>query len=170
MDLLHVRCRRDRTFRDICIIAMYETWLDGTVPEVKVSQLNHRQVWQNMTVRKDTGWRGGVCVYIHNRFTRTCTHPIWRGCLCPCVPPYYLLSVVFSCVYIASDANDKTATVQVAKEATAMLTPGALVFTPGGLTHLTQRILPSLRQYVNIPTRRGNILDVCYGNISNIHL
>ncbi|KAK0139949.1 hypothetical protein N1851_023110 [Merluccius polli] len=28
-------------------------------------------------------------------------------------------------------------------------------------------VLPSLQQYVDIPTRRGNILDLCYGNITD---
>ena len=30
-------------------------------------------------------------------------------------------------------------------------------------------VLPSLQQYVDIPTRRGNMLDLCYGNIT-VHI
>ncbi|CAL8361170.1 unnamed protein product [Arctogadus glacialis] len=37
MDLLHARCRMERAFRDICIIALTETWLDDSVSDDEVS-------------------------------------------------------------------------------------------------------------------------------------
>jgi len=88
--------------------------------------------------------------------------------------PYYLPrefpTVVVSCVYVAPSANIKVAAELVAEDANAMLAkyPGAPVFVLGDFnTCRLDCVLPSFQQYVNIPTRRANILDLCYGNITD---
>lgn len=75
-----------------------------------------------------------------------------------------------NCVYIASSTNIKTAAELVAEDANAMMAkyPGALVFIVGDFnTCRLDNVLPSFQQYVDIPTRKANILDMCYGNITD---
>lgn len=37
LDLLHAKCLVERAFREACIIALTETWLDEDVPDSEVS-------------------------------------------------------------------------------------------------------------------------------------
>ncbi len=58
----------------------------------------------------------------------------------------------------------------ITEDANAMLAkyPGAPLFILGDFNSCRlDCVLPSLQQYVDIPTRRGNILDLCYGNITD---
>ena len=88
--------------------------------------------------------------------------------------PHYLPrefpTVVTSCVYIPPNANTNTASELVAKEAISMLAkyPGAPVLIMGDYNRCRlDTVLPSFHQYVDTPTRKDNILDLCYGNIAD---
>ncbi|KAL0180332.1 hypothetical protein M9458_025774, partial [Cirrhinus mrigala] len=37
MDVLHGRCRTEKSFRDVCIITLFKTWLNDSVPDEEVS-------------------------------------------------------------------------------------------------------------------------------------
>ncbi len=66
--------------------------------------------------------------------------------------------------------NIKTAAELVAKDANAMMAkyPGAPVFIVGDFnTCRLDNVLPSFQQYVDIPTRKANIFDMCYSNITD---
>lgn len=48
--------------------------------------------------------------------------------------------------------------------------PNAPVFILGDFNNCRlETVLPSFKQYVDIPTRKDNVLDLCYGNISNAY-
>lgn len=79
-------------------------------------------------------------------------------------------TVVISCVYITPSSNIRTAAEIIAKDTNALLTeyPSTLLFILGDFNNCRQHcVLPSLQKCVDIPTRRDNILDLCYGNITD---
>ena len=179
MDLLHARSRYQKTFKDVCIIALSETWLDESVPDSEVSLDNFTIIRADRT--RDSGKRrcGGVCLYINDRWCnnikvhrKMCTPNL--ELLTVSLRPFYLPrefpTVVISCVYVVPEANINIAAEMIAEDANAMLAkyPGAPLFILGDFNSCRlDRVLPSLQQYVDIPTRRGNILDLCYGNVSD---
>lgn len=68
------------------------------------------------------------------------------------------------------NTNTKVAAKLVAADANAMLAKysGAPVFILGDYNSCRlDNVLPSFQQYVDIPTRRENILDLCYDNITD---
>lgn len=67
MDLLHARCRLERAFRDICIIALSETWLDESVSDAEVSLDNFMIIRSDRSKASGKMRGGGVCIYINNR-------------------------------------------------------------------------------------------------------
>lgn len=81
-------------------------------------------------------------------------------------------TLVISCVYIHPSANVTTAAELVASTVTNMQGkyPDAPVLVMGDLNSCRlDSSLPSFQQYVDIPTRRKNTLDLCYGNIINAY-
>lgn len=83
--------------------------------------------------------------------------------LCPFYLPRELPTLVVSCVYIAPSANIKTAEKLVAEDANAMMAKysRAPVFIVEDFnTFRLDNVLPSFQKYVDIPTRKANILDV----------
>ena len=91
MDMLHARCRLERAFRDICIIALTETWLDGSISDNEVTLDGFTIIRSDRTVQSGKTRGGGVCFYINDRW---CTNievhqnvrPISRCWLCPYAP------------------------------------------------------------------------------------
>lgn len=57
MELLHARCRLERASRDICIIALTNTWLDQWVPDVKV-RLDNFTISRSDRLRQSGKMRG----------------------------------------------------------------------------------------------------------------
>lgn len=179
MDLLHAKCRLERTFRDACIIALTETWLDGTTPDSEVS-LDHFTILQADRTRKSGKNKGGgVCIFVNKRW---CVNI--KKHLSICTPDVELLTlslrryylprefpcVVISCVYIPPSANTRIAADLLAEDASSMMAkyPDAPLFILGDFNNCKLgSVMPSLHQYVNIHTRRHNTLDLCYGNISD---
>ncbi|KAK0143367.1 Retrovirus-related Pol polyprotein from type-1 retrotransposable element R1 [Merluccius polli] len=87
--------------------------------------------------------------------------------------PYYLPrefpTVVISCVYIPPGVNTNTAAELVAQNVHTMLSkyPDAPVLIMGDFNSCKlDCVLPSFEQYVDVPTRREKVLDLCYGNIN----
>ncbi|GAA6215221.1 A disintegrin and metalloproteinase with thrombospondin motifs 17 isoform X1 [Lates japonicus] len=179
MDLLHARCRLERAFRDICIIALTETWLDESVLDEEVGLDNFTIIRSDRTTNSGKTRGGGVCLYINDRWCNNIKAHHKASTpdlelLTVSLRPYYLPrefpAVVVSCVYIPPDANYNKAAEMLAGEANSMLAryPGAPVFIMGDYNNCRlDRTLPSFQQYVDIPTRRENVLDLCYGNIAN---
>lgn len=68
VDTLHAKCLVDRAYKEACIIALTETWLDEAVPDAEVSLDNFTILRADRT--KDSGKErgGGVCVYKNNRW------------------------------------------------------------------------------------------------------
>lgn len=113
MDLLHARCRMERAFRGICIIALSETLLDQSVTDVAVSLGNFTIIRSNSTKQSGKMCGGGVCLYINNWWCnnfkarhRLCTPNL--ELLCPFVHficPRNLMQLCLRCVYVAHRAN-----------------------------------------------------------------
>ena len=178
MDLLHARCRMERAFRDICIIALTETWLDDSVSDDEVSLDNFTIIRSDRTRNSGKTRGGGLCLYINDRWCsnikthrRVCSPDLEM--LTVSLRPYYLPrefpTVVVSCVYIEPSANGNIAAELVAEDANAMAAkyPGSPVLILGDFnTCRLDSVLPTFQQYVDTPTRGNNILDLCYGNNS----
>lgn len=88
--------------------------------------------------------------------------------------PFYLPrefpAVVVTCTYIPPSANTKVAAEILAEVANSMLAkyPEAPVFMLGDFNKcILDDVLPSFQQYVDVPTRKENTLDLCYGNITD---
>ncbi|XDV33380.1 hypothetical protein PO909_003804 [Leuciscus waleckii] len=73
------------------------------------------------------------------------------------------------CVFINKRcANIQAAAELIAENANSMLSkyPRAPVFYMGDYNNCSlDSVLPSFHQYVHCPTRKGNVLDLCYGNV-----
>lgn len=173
------RCQLERAFRDTCIIALTETWLDESISDTEVSLDNFTVIRSDRTGQSGKTCGGGVCLFINHKWAnnikvhrKLCTPHLEMLTLS--IRPYYLprefSTVVVSCVYVAPSANTKIAAELIAEEANAMLAkyPGAPLVILGDFNTCTlDTVLPSFQQYVNVPTRGENILDKCYGNITN---
>lgn len=68
MDMLRARCRLERAFRDICIIALTETWLDGSISDNEVTLGGFNIIRSDRTAQSGKMRGGGVCFYINDRW------------------------------------------------------------------------------------------------------
>ena len=179
MDLLHAKCLVERAYKEACIIAFTETWLNEAVTDAEVDLDNFTILRADRTrgSRKVKG--GGVCMYVNNNnikiHSKVCTPNLEM--LTVSLRPFHLPrefpTVVISCVYIPPSANINAAAELVANSANDMQGkyPEAPVFIVGDFNSCRlESVLPSFQQYVDVPTRRGNILDLCYGNITDAYI
>ncbi|XP_061896893.1 uncharacterized protein LOC133645982 [Entelurus aequoreus] len=173
MDLLHARCRFERALRDICIIALSGTWLEESVIDSEVSLDNFTIVRSDRTKHSGKTRGGGVCLYINDRWCnnikvhcKVCRPnlELLTLSLRPFQLPREFPTVVVSCIYVAPSANINTAAEQM--PCYKYLGAPLLYFRDFNGCRL-DNVLPSFEQYVDIPTRRGNILDLYYGNITD---
>lgn len=75
-------------------------------------------------------------------------------------------------IYIPPGANTNAAAELAAQNIHVMLNkyPEAPVFIMGDFNSCKlDSVLPSFEQYVDSPTRKNNVLDLCYGNINNAY-
>lgn len=180
MDLPHARCQLQRAFRNNFIIALSKIWLEESVPDVEVSLDNFLIIRSNRMGQLRKMWGRMVCLYVN--INRRCKNIKVHRKVCTPNPemltlslrPYYLPwefpMLVVSCVYIPPSANIKTAAELVAEDANAMMAkyPGALAVIMGDFnTCRLDNVLPTFQQYVDIPTRKANILYMRYGNITD---
>lgn len=100
------------------------------------------------------------------------TRPGVTDCLPPSLlsPPGVPCCSGQLCLHCTQRYSINTAAELTAADANNMLAryPGAPLFILGNFnTCKLDSVLPSLQQYVDIPTRRANILDLCHGNIAD---
>lgn len=177
MDQLHAKCQGERLFRDACIIALTESWLDESISDSEINLDNVLTIRADRTRQSGKERGGGLCVFINKRW---CTNIKIHSVICTpdveiltlSLRPFYLPrefpTVVFACVYCPPDANIQAAVELIAENANSMLSkyPRAPVFYMGDYNNCSlDSVLPSFHQYVHCPTRKGNVLDLCYGNV-----
>ncbi|KAL0168321.1 hypothetical protein M9458_036543, partial [Cirrhinus mrigala] len=181
MDLLHAKCSMERGYKDACIIVLTETWLDEEVPESEVS-LDHFTILRADRTHPSGKVRGGgICIYVNNRWcdnikihNRICTPDVemMTVSLRPFHLPREFQTVVITCVYICPSANARVAAELVADNANTMLAtyPEAPAFILGDFNNCRLNdVLPSFHQFVDVPTRKENTLDLCYGNVAGAY-
>ncbi|CAM4567741.1 unnamed protein product [Leuciscus chuanchicus] len=167
----------ERLFRDACIIALTESWLDESISDSEINLDNFLTVRADRTRQSGKERGGGLCVFINKRW---CTNIKIHSIICTpdveiltlSLRPFYLPrefpTVIFGCVYCPPDANIQAAAELIAENANSMLSkyPRAPVFYMGDYNNCSlDSVLPSFHQYVHCPTRKGNVLDLCYGNV-----
>lgn len=117
-----------------------------------------------------------VCTFINKRW---CTNIKIHCTVCSSdveqltlsLHPLYFLrefpTVVISCVYIPPSANTRVAAELVAEGTNSLLAkyPDAPLW---GISTVVHSVVLSFHQYVDIPTRRHNTLDLCHSNITNL--
>lgn len=181
MDILHAKCRVEKAFREASIIALTESWLNDSITEGEVSLDNFTTIRADRTKESGKERGGGICIYINDRWcnniivhAKVCTPDI--ELLTLSLRPFSLFrefpTLVFSTVYIHPGANIKTAAEIAARSANHMLDryPNAPAFILGDFNNCRlETVLPYFKQYVAIPTRKDNVLDLFYGNISNAY-
>lgn len=177
MDILHAKCRVEKAFPEASIIALTEPWLNDSITDGEVSLDNFTTIRADRTKESGKERGGGICIYISGRWCnnikvheKVCTPDIEMLTLS--LRPRKFPTLVFSTVYIHPGTNIKTAAEIAAWSANHMLDryPNAPVFIPGDFNNCRlETVLPSFKQYVDIPTRKDNVLDLCYGNISNAY-
>ena len=68
IDELHAKCRYDNVYREACVVAFCETWLDSTRPDDD-SILDGFTVYRSDRTKESGKTRGGgLCIYINNRW------------------------------------------------------------------------------------------------------
>lgn len=90
--------------------------------------------------------------------------------------PFYLPrefpTLVFTFVYIPPSANSGKAEEVVTSNANALSAkyPDAPLFILGDFnTCRLEGVLPSFQQFVEVPTRRDSVLDLCYGYVNSAY-
>lgn len=172
-----------RDYRDACLMAFTETWLNvlDTDSALEISGFGAplRLDRDSEVTHKTMG--GGVCLYINRRWCRNITV---RERLC--LPDIELLSVSLRpdylprefpqifviVVYIHPKADAKAAADIVFKTVNKLqsISPVAPNFILGDFNHCNlKKTLNSFYQYVTCPTRRDKTLDLCYGSIKGAY-
>lgn len=130
MDQLHAKCQGERLFRDVCIIALTESWLDESISDSEINLDNFLTVRADRTRQSGKERGGGLCVFINKRW---CTNIKIHSVICTpdveiltlSLRPFYLPrefpTVVFGCVYCPPDANIQAAAELIAEDANSML-------------------------------------------------
>ncbi len=181
IDVLHAKCRVERTYDEASVIALTETWLDEATPDAEVDLDNLTIIRADRTKKSGKGRVGGVCMYINDRWCKNikthnkiCTPDVEMLTLS--LRPFHLArefpTVVISRLYVPPSADANTAAETVACIISDMQGkyPSTLVFITGDFNSCRlDKVLPSFHQYVDIPTRRKNILDLCYGSIPDAY-
>ncbi len=181
LDLLHAKCLMDASFREACVLAVTESWLDESVPDAEVALDGFELLRADRTSNSGKLRGGGVCMYINSQW---CTNIKVHKRICN--PDLELLTlsayafylprefstVVLSCVYVPPSANVKAAAEQVAHNTQAMLGkyPDAPVLILGDFNSCQlDYVLPAFKQYVDVPTRFNKTIDLCYSNIQEAY-
>ena len=114
IDELHAKCRYDNVYREACVMAFCETWLDSTRPDDDII-LDGFTVYRSDRTKESGKTRGGgLCIYINNRW---CSNVKIHTTLCSpnlelltlSVRPFYLprefSNIVLCCVYVPPRAD-----------------------------------------------------------------
>ena len=181
IDELHAKCQYDNVYREACVMAFCETWLDSTHPDDDII-LDGFTVYRSDRTKESGKTRGGgLCIYINNRW---CSNVKIHTTLCSpnlelltlSVRPFYLprefSNIVLCCVYVPPSADALAAADTIASYMQSMLLRylDAPVFVMGDFNSCTlDTALPSFHQYVHVPTRNNKTIDLCYGNIPSAY-
>ncbi|KAJ8363033.1 hypothetical protein SKAU_G00118640 [Synaphobranchus kaupii] len=121
--------RAERAYREACIIALTESWLDETVPDPEV-HLDNFTIFRADRTKASGKERGaGVCMYVNNRwcnnikiYSVVCTPNVEMLTLSlrPFHLPREFPTVVIICIYIPPSANVNAAAELVATDANSI--------------------------------------------------
>ena len=155
-----------------------ETWLSESVPDNAIDIPNHTLVRGDRTIESGKSRGGGLCFFINdswcNNFSikqKTCNTDLES--LTIGLRPFYLprefTQILVTAVYIHPKANADNARDQL--KATISLIenshPDAVNLIMGDFNHCKiDDLIPTYTQYIDLPTRNNNTLDLCYGNIN----
>ena len=170
-------------FRDVCVLALTETWLTDADPDstliIDGFGAPIRLDRDPRTTGKSRG--GGVCLYINPRW---CTNVTVRERIClpdiellsVSVRPFYLPrefpQIFLTVVYIHPSANANAAAdvIHSVSQRLQSLSPDAPSFFLGDFNHVNcKKSLNGFKQYVTCLTRGNNTLDLCYGSIKGAY-
>lgn len=68
MDMLHAKCWVERAYKEACVIALTETWLDESVLDSNASLEGFTVIQAGRTGQSDKDSCGGVCIYVNDRW------------------------------------------------------------------------------------------------------
>ncbi len=176
----NVRCLRE--YRDACMIALTETWLNGKDCDTELSLDGFgaplRLDRDPSVTGKSQG--GGVCLYVNNRWAKTvmvreemCTADI--ELLTVSIRPFYLprefQQLFISVVYIhpKSDVQKATDIISQVVQRYQLRSPDAPHFIMGDFNKCSLEGVLNFQQYIDCPTRHQKTLDLCYGSIPDAY-
>lgn len=176
----NVRCLRE--YRDACMTALTETWLNGKDCDTELSLDGFgaplRLDRDPSVTGKSQG--GGVCLYVNNRWAKTvivreemCTADI--ELLTVSIRPFYLprefQQLFVSVVYIhpKSDVQKATDIISQVVQQYQLRSPDAPHFIMGDFNKCSLEGVLNFQQYIDCPTHHQKTLDLCYGSIPNAY-
>ena len=169
-------------YRNVCVIALSETWLDQADPDEGFGMENYsmyRCDRDKSVTSKSKG--GGVCTYINNDWCSP-LNTIIKESNCyvdvemlslQCRPfylPREITCVAIINVYIPPDADSNVAATIIGDHVNNILThkPDAAVIIMGDFNKCSlNQTLPKFSQLVTCNTQSGNKLDLFYCNIKH---
>lgn len=178
-DELRINIRACHEYRESCLLIYTESWLQDDFPD-ELSQIQGFttvRMDRNMDSGKTRG--GGICVYMNDSWCtnysvkcKVCTPDL--ELLCLSLWPFYFprdYGNIFVCVvYVPPSGKASKAATIIADCVHLQLQtkPDAPLFVLGDLNHCKlEQALPGFYQYIKSGTRKNNILDKCYGKITD---
>lgn len=151
------------------LIFFTETWLDEWSPSVRLENYkDFRENRDKKKTKKESG--GGSIAYIKVDWAeeidkiQSINEPSYE-LMTLRIKPKDSEPIVFILVYVPGHAFSYAAT-EIAEEYKQRSSNGDPVFLLGDFNLCkVSSILTNLQQYVTCPTRKNNILDLCYGNV-----
>lgn len=184
MDELYLMARDTRDFSRSSVLCFTETRLCGSTPDSDLQLPGFTLSRADRDVelsRKTRG--GGICLYINNNWCdnvrvvlQSCSPDLETLFIC-CKPLYSVLkqfsSFILVGVFTPPQADVQEAQRQLADQILCVErgNPDSLVIVLGNFNkcNLTQE-LPKYKQFINCPTREGDILDHCYTTVNSGYL
>ena len=183
-DELSALVRNDRSFREISLICLSETWLNKDISDDIIGLPGFTVVRADRdTERSGKTKGGGLALFINNRWCNpghvtvketVCSRDI--ELLAVGLRPYYLPRelphVIAVCVYIPPSADAATACDVIHSTIAGLQTqhPDAFYLISGDFNHATlESTLTNFYQFVDCPTRKNRTIDLLYANIKEAY-
>lgn len=182
-DELQAHVRYQHEFKEACILALTETWLGEADSDAGIALDGFGVPFRMDRVAATTGKSrgGGVCLYVNERWSKTtlvreklCTKDI--ELLSVSMRPFYLPrefpQIFVTIVYIHPKANENAALELIHNtfQKLQAVSPDAPNLILGDFNHCSlDKILKCFYKYVSCETRKGKILDQCYGSIKGAY-
>lgn len=183
IDELQAHVRYQHEFKDACILALSESWLDERDKDCELELDGFgaplRMDREEASTGKTRG--GGVCLYVNKRWCKTvivrerlCTKDIelLSVSLRPKYLPREFPQIFVTVIYINPKANESAATEIISQTVLKLqsLSPDAPNLVLGDFNHCSlDKTLKTFYRYVTCPTRNNKILDQCYGSIKGAY-